>query len=340
MQERRIRMKKRGFTLIELLVVIAIIAMLLAILMPALSKVKKIAQRVVCGTNLKGLGTAQNVYSHDYDGRWAVQGRGATIPWGAFTAGWSNRATNWTTDVASRTVGASLYLLVREADVSPKSFVCPAGSQREFSGRNNVTSGPHMPNPIDLVELWDFGHYDQDHGAGKEGPGRCVSYAYQMPYENGRGSSRFAADSQRSAAFAAMADRNPFFDDRITAVGTDVTEANWISGAKEIGIYWGTAPNVTRSAWQVRRGNAQPHDRDGQNVLFADGHTSYENVSDCGVMNDNIYIPRAASGDAESARRRGDFGLMGNAIYAAFNATMTVNAIHQEDSYLVNDIIP
>ena len=54
-------MKKKGFTLIELLVVIAIIAMLLAILMPALSKVKKIAQRVVCGTNLKGLGNDQTV---------------------------------------------------------------------------------------------------------------------------------------------------------------------------------------------------------------------------------------------------------------------------------------
>jgi len=68
------RMKKKGFTLIELLVVIAIIAMLMAILMPALSKVKKIAQRVVCGTNLKGLGTAQTVYANDYDDDYVVQG--------------------------------------------------------------------------------------------------------------------------------------------------------------------------------------------------------------------------------------------------------------------------
>ena len=67
-------MKKKGFTLIELLVVIAIIAMLLAILMPALNKVKKIAQRVVCGTNLKGLGTAQSVYSNDYEDQFAKQG--------------------------------------------------------------------------------------------------------------------------------------------------------------------------------------------------------------------------------------------------------------------------
>ncbi len=47
--------KKKGFTLIELLVVIAIIAMLLAILMPALGKVKKLAMRLVCGTNAKGM---------------------------------------------------------------------------------------------------------------------------------------------------------------------------------------------------------------------------------------------------------------------------------------------
>ena len=67
-------MRKKGFTLIELLVVIAIIAMLLAILMPALSKVKKIAQRVICATNLKGLGTAQTVYANDYHDEYVVQG--------------------------------------------------------------------------------------------------------------------------------------------------------------------------------------------------------------------------------------------------------------------------
>ena len=44
--------RKRGFTLIELLVVIAIIALLLSILMPALTNVKTQARRVVCRTNL------------------------------------------------------------------------------------------------------------------------------------------------------------------------------------------------------------------------------------------------------------------------------------------------
>ena len=48
--------KQRGFTLIELLVVIAIIALLMAILMPALQRVRKQAQAVACMSNLKQWG--------------------------------------------------------------------------------------------------------------------------------------------------------------------------------------------------------------------------------------------------------------------------------------------
>ena len=74
-------MKKKGFTLIELLVVIAIIAMLLAILMPALGKVKKLAMRLVCGTNAKGMGTAMNVYAFDYDDAFPQQGGKGVNNW-------------------------------------------------------------------------------------------------------------------------------------------------------------------------------------------------------------------------------------------------------------------
>ncbi|MHC5146687.1 MAG: type II secretion system protein, partial [Planctomycetota bacterium] len=105
-------MKKKGFTLIELLVVIAIIAMLLAILMPALNKVKKIAQRVVCGTNLKGLGTAQLVYASDYDDEYTVQGQRGDHTWSNITDQWEDPAKVWSTG-ANITVGASLFLLVR-----------------------------------------------------------------------------------------------------------------------------------------------------------------------------------------------------------------------------------
>lgn len=56
MKEKVARIRWHGFTLVELLVVISIIAVLLAVLMPALSKARENGKRVVCGNNQKQLG--------------------------------------------------------------------------------------------------------------------------------------------------------------------------------------------------------------------------------------------------------------------------------------------
>ena len=317
-------MRKKGFTLIELLVVIAIIAMLLAILMPALNKVKQMAMRVICATNMKGLGTAHMVYSGDYEDQYVIQGGRGHHPWDITSPAWDKPGKNWQNDTSDTiTVGASLYLLVREADVNPKSFVCPASNQQEFEGENNGAAGGGGPS-LDLVEMWDFGIELQPFNTG---PGNCVSYAYQMPYgdSSNLGPCKYAASGTSTASFAVMADKNPYMDRKLRRGAGNADNYHDFSG--RLGAYW-TDSNIAK--YEILRANTQPHNRDGQNVLFGDGHSEWTKTSDVGVKHDNIYVPQGGGGNLEEQIRSGQLG-------GTVGFNNDVQPYGSQDSVLVND---
>jgi len=253
-------MRKKGFTLVELLVVIAIIALLMGILMPALARVRQIAFRMVCGTNLSGLGKAMLIYSNDYEDEYPRAG-GRNSTWAYQIPGWmaDNRYTAYGLSAdgsgGSATITASYYLLVKYAEVTPKSFICKGDS-----GTTEFKPADYNAGQMELIDLWDFGTPGDTN--------KHCSYSYHMPY------GLYALTSSSEPGMAVAADRNPW----ITSPGAE---------AKDAAILQSYVP--TGGKEMVNQGNAITHQEDGQNVLFMDNHVNFEKQPFCGVNDDNIY---------------------------------------------------
>jgi len=101
----------RAFTLIELLVVIAIIAMLVALLLPALKQAKEKGRQIVCVGNQKQLGVAMMMYAGDYNG---------SLPYACMAGAWYAQAPTWQMLLCP-------YLGVGLPTTSqPRLFLCPS----------------------------------------------------------------------------------------------------------------------------------------------------------------------------------------------------------------------
>lgn len=219
------------------------------------ARTRSVAFRMVCGTNLSGIGKATLIYANDYEDELPRAG-GRNSVWAAKISDWKamNRFNAYGVGMdgsgGTATISSCFYLLVKYAEATPKRFICTGDV-----GIKEFKPGSYKVRDRDLIDLWDFGPEPQKH----------YSYSYHMPF------GLYALTTSSDPNMAIAADRNPWMD----------------SPFKKARDFNAFDPDGNKEA--IKAGNAITHKADAQNVLFLDAHVGMERQSFCGLNDDNIY---------------------------------------------------
>ncbi|MHC4365886.1 MAG: type II secretion system protein [Planctomycetota bacterium] len=277
-------MKRKGITLIELLVLIVATTLFVAVLTPGLNMSRQTAVRLLCATNLRGIGSTMEIYAGDNEGQYPRSGGNRSSAGDPETCQWSTRGyitlwfgpPEWVTEVDAfdgipryATITSSFWLLVKYGYGGFKQFHC-RGDQGATIFNVREAGGPQG---LPLSWVWDFGSMPSPGPGGTTvglWPGECVSYSYHMPFNQGDAFTPGFPISQVSRQDSPVcADRNPFLD------------AYTIS------------PDIAA--------NTLAHQQKGQNVLYKGGHVVFEQTPRVGLNGDNIWTyggdPATGGGD-------------------------------------------
>ncbi len=123
--------QRKGFTLIEMLVVIAILALLMAIVVPSISRALENSRRVACLARIRDLGTAVLMYAAD--------NKGKTLPYYTHNSQWYN---TWRLESG----GPGLLITGGYLDFSENAFRCPSDRGAGKGGRYNYEQVPAAPS--------------------------------------------------------------------------------------------------------------------------------------------------------------------------------------------------